>query len=126
MNAIKELQNLSQAGSRMPVLFIGHGSPMNGIEHNQFTEGWARSVEYVPRPKAIVVISAHWETRGTRVTAMRNPPVIYDFRGFPRELFEAKYPAEGSPETALDISESIKNPPVALDEISWGLDHGTW
>jgi 4,5-DOPA dioxygenase extradiol len=126
MNAIKELQNLNQAGNRMPVLFIGHGSPMNGIEHNQFTEAWRKSVEYVPNPKAIVVISAHWETRGVFVTAMQNPPIIYDFGGFPRELFEAKYPAEGSPETAKFISENIKKISVRLDETSWGLDHGTW
>ena len=79
MNNIKELKNLSQTENRMPVLFIGHGSPMNGIEHNQFTECWRKSVEYVPKPNAIVVILAHWETRGTFVTAMRQPQTIYDF-----------------------------------------------
>ena len=110
----------------MPVLFIGHGSPMNGIEHNQFTKGWRKSVEYVPKPNAIVVISAHWETRATFVTAMRQPPTIYDFGGFPRELFEAKYPAKGSPKTAREISANTKQTPINLDENSWGLDHGTW
>lgn len=110
----------------MPVLFIGHGSPMNGIEHNEFTENWKKSVEFVPKPKAIVVVSAHWETRGTFVTAMPQPPTIYDFGGFPHELFEAKYPAQGSPETAREIAANVKKGKIALDEKSWGLDHGTW
>jgi len=110
----------------MPVLFIGHGSPMNGIEHNQFTEGWKNSVEYVSKPNAIVVVSAHWETTGTFVTAMPDPRIIYDFGGFPRELFETKYPAAGSPETAREISENIKKISIGLDKTSWGLDHGTW
>ena len=126
MNRIKELQNLEVTEHRMPVFFIGHGSPMNGIEHNEFTENWNRAVEFVPKPKAIVVISAHWETRGTFVTAMPQPPTIYDFSGFPREIFEAKYPAKGSPETAQMISANTKQTAINLDENSWGLDHGTW
>ncbi|MCA1624914.1 MAG: 4,5-DOPA dioxygenase extradiol [Acidobacteria bacterium] len=126
MNTLKELQNLGQTEKRMPVLFIGHGSPMNGIEHNEFTENWKQAVEYIPKPKAIVVVSAHWETRGTFVTVMPQPPTIYDFGGFPRELFEAKYPAKGSPETAREISANIKQTAIGLDDKGWGLDHGTW
>lgn len=109
----------------MPLLFVGHGSPMFAIEQNAFTEGWRKSVDNVPRPKAILVVSAHWETRGTFVTAQREPRTIHDFRGFPKALFDVQYPAPGSPETAKTISESVSKFPVGLDE-SWGLDHGSW
>lgn len=125
MNAIKDLHNLTETGFLMPVLFIGHGSPMNGIENNQYTEGWKKTVENIPEPKAIVVVSAHWETIGTKVTAQAKPPVIYDFGGFPQVLFEAKYDASGSPELAKDIAENLKQKLIELDE-NWGFDHGSW
>ncbi|HEX8366966.1 MAG TPA: 4,5-DOPA dioxygenase extradiol [Pyrinomonadaceae bacterium] len=125
MKAISELKNLPQTKTRMPVLFIGHGNPMYGIEENDFTRGWRKAIEDVPQPKAIIVVSAHWETRGTRITAMPKPRVIYDFGGFPQKLFEAQYPASGSPEIAFEVAENLKRKLIELDE-SWGLDHGTW
>jgi len=106
----------------MPLLFIGHGNPMNGIEANDTTRGWQKAVENVPRPKAIVVVSAHWETVGTLVTAMPEPRLIYDFYGFPAELFAVKYEALGHPELALEISDTLS---IGLD-LDWGLDHGSW
>ena len=125
MNNVKDLQNLNQTGIQMPVLFIGHGNPMYGIEENDFTRGWRKAVENVPKPKAILVVSAHWETRGTHITAMPKPRVIYDFGGFPQALFEAKYNASGSPEMAKDVADNLKRKLIELDE-TWGLDHGTW
>lgn len=110
----------------MPVLFIGHGNPMYGIEENDYTRGWRKAAEKIPKPKAILVVSAHWETRGTQVTAMPKPRVIYDFYGFPQKLFEAKYEAAGSPEIAREIAENLKEKLIALDESNWGLDHGAW
>ena len=98
---------------------------MYGIEENDFTRGWRKTIENVPKPKAILVISAHWETRGTKITVMPKPRVIYDFGGFPRELFEAKYDASGNPEIAEDIAENLKHKLIELDE-TWGLDHGSW
>ena len=109
----------------MPVLFIGHGNPMYGIEENDFTRGWRKAIENVPRPTAILVVSAHWETRVTRITATARPPVIYDFSGFPQRLFEARYEAAGSPEIAVHLAENLKEKLIALDETR-GLDHGTW
>lgn len=91
----------------MPLRFIGHGNPMNGIEQNKFTEGWQKSVAEVPKPTAILVVSAHWETNGTFVTAMPKPRIIYDFYGFPLELFEAKYDALGEPQLAAEIAETL-------------------
>ena len=125
MKTIKDLQNLNETGNKMPVLFIGHGSPMNGIENNQFTMGWKKSVENVPKPNAILVISAHWETFGTKITAMPKPRTIHDFGGFPQALFEAKYDAVGNPKLAKEIVEHLKHQLIKLDE-TWGLDHGTW
>ena len=125
MNDLKELQKLAKTDERMPVLFVGHGNPMYGIEENDFTRGWRKAIENVPKPKAILVISAHWETRGTRITAMPKPRVIYDFGGFPRALFEAKYNASGNPEVAGEIAENLKRKLIELDE-TWGLDHGSW
>jgi 4,5-DOPA dioxygenase extradiol len=125
MKELSELKNLPQKEHRMPVLFVGHGNPMYGIEENDFTRGWKMSIEKLSKPKAILVISAHWETRGTRITSMQKPRVIYDFGGFPQTLFEAKYPAQGSPEIAGQIAENLKQRLIALDE-TWGLDHGTW
>ena len=110
---------------RMPVLFVGHGSPMNAIEENEFVDNWRKLGEMLPKPKAIIAVSAHWETRGTQVTAMQKPQTIHDFGGFPRELFEVQYPALGSPELARETIGALKNTTVLPDE-RWGLDHGTW
>jgi 4,5-DOPA dioxygenase extradiol len=110
---------------KMPVLFIGHGSPMNAIERNQFTEGWRAIAATFPKPDNILCISAHWETDGTFVTAMKKPKTIHDFGGFPRELFEVQYPAPGNPELAGGTRDMITKTSVGLD-MEWGLDHGTW
>lgn len=109
----------------MPVLFFGHGSPMNAIEDNEFVEGWKSAVRSVQKPRAILCISAHWETLGTFVTAMDDPQTIHDFGGFPQELFEVQYPAPGSPELAGDTRSLITGSDVGLD-FDWGLDHGCW
>lgn len=125
---LKELDTLTQsltATEQMPVLFLGHGSPMNAIEENEFVRGWRNSVKDVPRPSAILVISAHWETRGTFVTAMEAPRTIHDFGGFPRELFEVQYSAPGSPAFAAETKKVITKTEVGLD-YKWGLDHGAW
>lgn len=109
----------------MPVLFLGHGSPMNAIEENEFVQGFRRIAQQIPKPNAILCISAHWETRGTFVTAMKNPPTIHDFGGFPQALFEVQYPAPGSPELAQETKGLVQKTIVGLDE-QWGLDHGAW
>lgn len=115
----------NQNTEKFPVLFIGHGSPMNAIEDNEFTEGWKEVAGSFPNPEAIVCVSAHWETKGTQVTAMKNPETIHDFGGFPRELYEVQYPAPGSPELAGEVKNMIAMTDTALDD-SWGLDHGCW
>ncbi|MBI5905160.1 MAG: 4,5-DOPA dioxygenase extradiol [Deltaproteobacteria bacterium] len=109
----------------MPVLFVGHGSPMNAIEENGFSRAWARIGRSLPRPVAILCVSAHWETAGTRVTAMPRPRTIHDFLGFPRPLYEVLYPAKGSPDLARLVADAVRATPVRLDE-EWGLDHGSW
>ena len=111
--------------TRMPVLFVGHGSPMNAIEDNQFSQGWKEISKNIPRPDAIVCVSAHWESVGSQVTAMEKPRTIHDFGGFPRPLYEMLYPAPGSPTLAQHIIEIIQNTAVQPD-LKWGLDHGTW
>jgi len=111
-------------GSRMPAVFIGHGSPMNALEDNEFSRFWSRVGRVLPRPKAILCISAHWETAGTRVTAMESPRTIHDFAGFPQALFDLQYPAPGSPALAEQV-QTIADTPVAAD-VAWGLDHGAW
>ncbi len=109
----------------MPLLFLGHGSPMNAIEENEFVGGWRNIGKTIPRPQAVLCISAHWETRGTYVTAMEKPATIHDFGGFPDELYDVQYPAPGSPELAKETRELIKKTVTGLDE-NWGLDHGAW
>jgi 4,5-DOPA dioxygenase extradiol len=111
--------------TQMPVLFLGHGNPMNAIEDNEFNLAWEAAAIHTPAPKAIVCVSAHWETRGTQVTAMEAPRTIHDFYGFPRALFEKQYPAPGSPELADRMIKLIGESKVQRDQ-SWGLDHGTW
>jgi 4,5-DOPA dioxygenase extradiol len=113
------------ASVRLPVLFIGHGSPMNAVEDNEFSRGWIQAAQSIPTPKAILCVSAHWETHGARVTAMPQPRTIHDFMGFPRELSEKEYPAPGSPELARRVCELLKGDGAQADN-SWGLDHGTW
>jgi 4,5-DOPA dioxygenase extradiol len=110
---------------KMPVLFLGHGSPMNAIQDNAFSGKWEETGKTIPKPNAILCISAHWETRGTQVTAMEQPKTIHDFGGFPKELFAVQYPAPGSPELAKEIKSMIGKTEVALDD-KWGLDHGCW
>lgn len=109
----------------MPVLFVGHGSPMNAIEDNEFTRTWREIASLIPKPQAILCVSAHWETRGTHVTAMQQPETIHDFGGFPCELFQVQYPALGSPDRANEIREGVTSATVDLNQ-SWGLDHGAW
>jgi 4,5-DOPA dioxygenase extradiol len=111
--------------NKFPILFIGHGSPMNAIEENEYCQTWAQIGGQLPRPKAILCISAHWETPTPQVTAMDHPKTIHDFYGFPRELNEKQYPAPGSPTLAQRIIDLAGNASVSLEE-RWGLDHGTW
>lgn len=116
---------LKEEDIKHPVLFIGHGSPMNGIEDNEFSRTWTKYGKEIPKPKAVLVISAHWLTKGTHITAMQNPKTIHDFGGFPQALFDVQYPAPGSPSLAEAISKLITSTTVGLDH-DWGLDHGTW
>jgi len=124
----KNLKNLSLSGQStglMPVLFVGHGTPMNAIEVNEFVLKWRELGNSIPAPKTILCISAHWETSGTFVTAMTMPSTIHDFGGFPQELYEVQYPAPGSPELAYHVKRIIKSVDVGMDQ-KWGLDHGSW
>ncbi|WP_413998326.1 4,5-DOPA dioxygenase extradiol [Flavobacterium sp. W1B] len=118
-------QDLQEQDEKLPALFIGHGSPMNGIEDSAFSRNWAKMGSEIPKPKAVLVISAHWLTNGTHITAMNNPKTIHDFGGFPQELFDVQYPAPGNPELALATKQLITTTDVGLDH-DWGLDHGTW
>lgn len=109
---------------QMPVLFVGHGSPMNAIEDNEFSRGWREIAGQLPKPRLILCISAHWETKGTQITAMKKPDTIHDFGGFPCELFQVQYPAPGSPEWAKEIQETTT---ASIDlNHNWGFDHGSW
>ena len=116
---------LSEEETLMPALFIGHGSPMNGIQGNEFSLSWQKMGQEIPQPKAVLCVSEHWLTSGTHITAMPNPRTIHDFGGFPKELYEVQYPAPGSPELAATTAALVKKTPVHLDH-EWGLDHGTW
>lgn len=109
----------------MPVLFVGHGSPMNGIEINEFSTKWTQLAKQINKPSAVLVISAHWFIKGTRITAMDSPSTIHDFGGFPQELFQVQYPAPGSLVLAEETKRIIHSTNVELDH-DWGLDHGTW
>lgn len=110
---------------QMPVLFLGHGSPMNAIEENEFVRGFRNIAATIPKPNAILCISAHWETRGTFVTAMEHPQTIHDFGGFPEQLYQVQYPAPGNPALAQQTKELVHSTTVELD-YKWGLDHGAW
>src|SRR5204862_7609420 len=109
----------------MPAIFFGHGNPLNALVRNAWTEGWAAIGACVPRPKAVLCVSAHWYLPGTSVTAMETPRTIHDFGGFPRELYEVKYPAPGSPALAARVQQLLA-PLGVLADHSWGLDHGSW
>lgn len=121
----KLTENLPIQEKMMPVLFIGHGSPMNGIQDNEFSARWRKMAEDIPTPKAVVVVSAHWLSQGTRITAMDFPQTIHDFGGFPQELFNVQYPAPGSLAIAAETRKLVKMASIEEDH-DWGLDHGTW
>jgi 4,5-DOPA dioxygenase extradiol len=125
INQLSKWLDQSDAAEKMPALFLGHGNPMNAIEENEFVTGFRNIAKSISKPKAILCISAHWETAGTFVTAMEKPPTIHDFGGFPKALFDVQYPAPGSPELARKTKDIIKKTDVGLDE-KWGLDHGAW
>jgi 4,5-DOPA dioxygenase extradiol len=125
LNNLDKIARSSNSTVKMPVLFLGHGSPMNAIEKNEFTEGWRNAGKDIPTPAAVLCVSAHWETRGTFVTAMEKPQTIHDFGGFPEDLYNVQYPAPGNPALAKEIKNLIVTVQVGLDE-KWGLDHGCW
>lgn len=129
MNNLSAFNNftsgLKEQEQLMPVLFIGHGSPMNGIEDNEFSQQWKAMAKEIPVPKAVLVISAHWLSKGTKITAMDFPQTIHDFGGFPQELFDVQYPAPGDPQLAMETKSIITSTQVELDH-DWGLDHGAW
>ncbi|KRD12470.1 extradiol dioxygenase [Flavobacterium sp. Root901] len=128
MTTLNDLHSISSTFSntdKMPVLFLGHGSPMNAIEENQFVAGFRDLAKTLPQPNAILCVSAHWFTKGTKVTSMEMPRTIHDFGGFPQALFDVQYPAKGSPELAVETQKILDPVMVELDE-HWGLDHGAW
>jgi 4,5-DOPA dioxygenase extradiol len=124
--AFKNFTNdLKEQDHLMPVLFIGHGSPMNGIRDNEFSQRWKAMAKEIPAPSAVLVVSAHWFSKGTRITAMDFPKTIHDFGGFPQELFDVQYKAPGNPALATETASLLHSAHVELDH-DWGLDHGTW
>lgn len=125
MQGLNKMTEAFENTEKMPVLFLGHGSPMNAIEENEFVSGFKKISQSFEKPKAVLCISAHWETRGTLVTAMKHPRTIHDFGGFPKKLFEVQYPAPGSPELAEETKNLVQMTEIGLDQ-KWGLDHGAW
>ncbi|MDZ4845782.1 MAG: 4,5-DOPA dioxygenase extradiol [Chitinophagales bacterium] len=129
MTSLKDLKNITdtfnEQDEKMPLFFIGHGSPMNGIHDNEFSQRWQQMGKEIPKPKAVLCVSAHWLTKGTFVTAMDKPKTIHDFGGFPDALFQVQYPAPGNPALAKETAALVKKTTVGLDH-DWGLDHGTW
>ncbi len=121
----KFTSSLKEQEQLMPVLFVGHGSPMNGIEDNEFSRTWSKLAKEIPLPKAVLVVSAHWLSKGTRITAMDFPKTIHDFGGFPKELYEVQYNAPGSPSMAKETASLFSSIHVEMDH-DWGLDHGAW
>jgi 4,5-DOPA dioxygenase extradiol len=125
LQQLDKMLSPNDSTDKMPVLFLGHGSPMNAIEENEFVAGFRKTSAKLPSPTAILCVSAHWETKGTFVTAMENPKTIHDFGGFPKALFDVQYPAPGSPELAEETKKIIQKTEIGLDH-HWGLDHGAW
>lgn len=125
LHKLKNLTDDLPLSERMPLLFVGHGSPMNAIENNEFSDYWKQLGKEIPTPKAVLCISAHWLTNGTHITAMPNPKTIHDFGGFPQALFDVQYPAPGDPALAQSTAALITSTAVGLNH-DWGLDHGTW
>ena len=125
LSGFKSFTNEFNSTPKMPILFMGHGTPMNAIEDNEFVQGWKKMIKDIPTPNAVLCISAHWESKGTKVTAMDFPKTIHDFGGFPQALFDVQYPAPGSPDLAKETQNIVKSTDVVLDH-DWGLDHGTW
>ncbi|WP_428979167.1 4,5-DOPA dioxygenase extradiol [Flavobacterium cupriresistens] len=125
LNVLSKLSDQLESTEKMPLLFLGHGNPMNAIEDNVFVEGFKNVAKTLANPKAILCISAHWETKGTFVTAMEMPRTIHDFGGFPQALFDVQYPAKGSFELAKETQQLITKTQIELD-YEWGLDHGSW
>ncbi len=125
LNDLSQISDNLSSSEKMPVLFLGHGSPMNAIDENEFVAGFRNVAKKIPKPNAILCISAHWYTRGTKVTVMDLPPTIHDFGGFPKALFDVQYPAPGDPKLAQEAKALLDPVLVELDE-KWGLDHGAW
>jgi len=125
LQTLKKITNTLAQTEPMPILFLGHGSPMNAIEENQFVQGFRNVAKRIPKPTAILCISAHWETKGTYITAMEYPKTIHDFGGFPQDLYDVQYPAKGSPQLAQNIQNIVTTTQAKLTD-SWGLDHGAW
>lgn len=117
---------MSAQGSRLPIIYFGHGNPMNAILDNACTEGWRSIGASIPKPRAVLCVSAHWYISDTRVTSMERPRTIHDFGGFPRELYKVQYPAPGDPVLAARVADLLRPTATTLDDRSWGLDHGTW
>ncbi len=125
LNELNNKTEVPDSMGKMPVLFLGHGSPMNAIEENEFVAEFKNIGKTIPKPNAIICVSAHWETRGTYVTAMEKPMTIHDFGGFPQALFQVQYPVNGDPELANEIKSIVNKAEVGLNS-NWGLDHGAW